>query len=49
MKYYFYRICKQCDNVLKFENKDKVAVKPCYCKTCKKYFNIIETNDLYLL
>lgn len=46
MKNYYYRMCKHCDNVLKFEEKDKMTVKPCYCKTCRKYFDITEVNDL---
>lgn len=44
--HYFFRICKKCGEILKFEEKNKIEVLPCYCKKCKKRYEIQEARDL---
>lgn len=47
MKNIFFRICKNCNNILKFKEKNKIEVLPCFCKTCRKNKKMQDTNDLF--
>ena len=46
MKNVFLRRCKVCDDLLRFEEKNKMEVKDAFCKTCRRRKKMQETKDI---
>ena len=42
----FFRRCKVCNSLLRFEEKNKMEVKDAFCKTCRKRIKMQETKDI---